>query len=185
MITNPKVFAHFGGDFMPGILFSGKPGTGKSLSARVLGNIAVKRGVTVYNVDNAKLIGIVPGSAPAKIRDLFRRARKKRRVLLMFDEVEAFTRSRRLTQSGVEEEKSDALVALITEIDGVQKYVAQMNHTSSIVVLLMSNRPDLIDDALLRSGRVGIHINFSIPNTVEGRFEILKIHSNGEASAPG
>lgn len=184
MIVSPKVFLQFGGDFMPGILFSGKPGTGKSLSARVLANIAVKRGVAAYNINTAQLIDMAQGAAPAKIRDIFRRVREKGTALLIFDEAEAFTRERRFTQSGTEEEKSDALVALITEIDGVQKYIADQAHSRSIVVLLISNRPDLIDDALLRSGRVGIHINFSVPDSTEARKEILWIHGKGKRFPP-
>jgi ATP-dependent Zn protease len=99
MLDYPDIIRSFGGSTQPCTLFSGPPGGGKSICARVLGNIAYQKQIYIRVVDCALLMA--GGSAPARIRDVFRRARKHDRAFLIFDEVESFTRARRLTQSGV------------------------------------------------------------------------------------
>jgi hypothetical protein len=168
----PNIMRVFGGRLLPGVLLSGIPGTGKSLTAQVLGHSAYTLGFTVYMVKTGKLLDFAPASAPNKIQDGFRRARQDKRAMIIFDEAEAFTRARGKTQSGSEEEKSDALVQLLTEIEGVAN-----SSSGSIVVVLISNRPELIDGALLRSGRVGLHLDFPPPKTKGERYEILSIHA--------
>jgi SpoVK/Ycf46/Vps4 family AAA+-type ATPase len=179
ILDYPDIIQSFGGNKQPCILFSGHPGTGNSMCARVLGNIAHEKGIYVRVVDCA-LLG-AGGVASARIGDVFRQARKHDRAFLIFDEVEAFTQGRRVTQSGVEEEKSDALRKFLTELDGVTKYFSKNAASArSIVVLAMTNRPDLIDKALLRSGRIGHHMEFPVNRRAEDRREILEIHSRGK-----
>lgn len=175
----PNIMRAFGGRLLPGVLLSGIPGTGKSLTAQVLAHTAYTLGFTVYTVQSARLLDFAPASAPNKIRDGFRRARRDKRAMIIFDEAEAFTRVRGKTQSGNEEEKSDALVQLLTEIEGVAN-----SNAGSIVVVLISNRPELIDGALLRSGRVGLHLEFPPPQTKNARYEILSIHARGNKRFP-
>jgi len=183
MLDHPGIIRSFGGNIQPGILFSGPPGGGKSMCARVLGNIAYEKEIYTRVIDCALLMA--SGSGPARIRDVFRRARRHDRAFLIFDEVESFTRARRLTQSGVEEEKSDALVEFITQLDGVTKYSSRDGSSRrSIVVLAMTNRLELIDRALLRSRRIGDHLEFPLSRKVSDRREILEIHSRDKLLPP-
>ncbi len=166
----PNIIREFGGRLLPGVLLSGPTGTGKSLTATVLANIAYDHGFTVYEVASGRLLDFSPASAPHKIKHGFGRARRDKKAMIIFDEAEAFARTRGKTQSGNEEEKGDALVQLLTEIEGVAN-----SSSGSIVVVLISNRPDLIDEALLRAGRVELHLQFNAPQTKDARKEILMI----------
>ena len=148
-----------------GILLYGKPGTGKTLIAKA---IAGEAGVPFISMSGSEFIEMFAGLGASRVRKLFEKARKISPCIVFIDEIDAIG-SRRTSNSGAESENNQTLNQLLVEMDGFEK-------NETIIVLAATNRPEMLDKALLRPGRFDRQITIAPPD-VRGREEILKIHS--------
>lgn len=164
-LKEPKRFYDMGAKIPKGILLYGKPGTGKTLIAKA---IAGEAGVPFISMSGSEFIEMFAGLGASRVRKLFERARKMAPCIVFIDEIDAIG-SRRTSQSGAESENNQTLNQLLVEMDGFEK-------NETIIVLAATNRPEMLDKALLRPGRFDRQITIAPPD-VRGREEILKIHS--------
>lgn len=164
-LKEPKRFYDMGAKIPKGILLYGKPGTGKTLIAKA---IAGEAGVPFISMSGSEFIEMFAGLGASRVRKLFERARKISPCIVFIDEIDAIG-SRRTSQSGAESENNQTLNQLLVEMDGFEK-------NETIIVLAATNRPEMLDKALLRPGRFDRQITIAPPD-VRGREEILKIHS--------
>ncbi len=164
-LKEPKRFYDMGAKIPKGILLYGKPGTGKTLIAKA---IAGEAGVPFISMSGSEFIEMFAGLGASRVRKLFERARKLSPCIVFIDEIDAIG-SRRTSQSGAESENNQTLNQLLVEMDGFEK-------NETIIVLAATNRPEMLDKALLRPGRFDRQITIAPPD-VRGREEILKIHS--------
>jgi len=164
-LKEPKRFYDMGAKIPKGILLYGKPGTGKTLIAKA---IAGEAGVPFISMSGSEFIEMFAGLGASRVRKLFERARKLAPCIVFIDEIDAIG-SRRTSNSGAESENNQTLNQLLVEMDGFEK-------NETIIVLAATNRPEMLDKALLRPGRFDRQITIAPPD-VRGREEILKIHS--------
>ncbi len=164
-LKNPKKFNEMGAKIPRGILLCGKPGTGKTLIAKA---IAGEAGVPFISMSGSEFIEMFAGLGASRVRRLFEKAKKISPCIIFIDEIDAIG-SRRSTGSGAETENNQTLNQLLVEMDGFET-------DETIIVLAATNRPEMLDKALLRPGRFDRQITVSTPD-VRGREEILKIHS--------
>ena len=170
-LKNPKKFNEMGAKIPRGILLCGKPGTGKTLIAKA---IAGEAGVPFISMSGSEFIEMFAGLGASRVRKLFEKAKKISPCIIFIDEIDAIG-SRRSTGSGAETENNQTLNQLLVEMDGFET-------DETVIVLAATNRPEMLDKALLRPGRFDRQITVSTPD-VKGREEILKIHSKDKKLA--
>lgn len=161
----PEQYNKIGATTPKGVLLQGPPGTGKTLLARA---IAGEAGVPFYSFSGSDFVEMFVGVGASRVRDLFSEAKKQAPCIIFIDEIDAVGASRKATSSDGNDERGQTLNALLVELDG-------FSPKDNIVVLAATNRPDILDPALKRSGRFDRQINI-VPPDVKGRRKILDVH---------
>ena len=167
-LKEPKKFQEMGAKIPRGILLYGKPGTGKTLIAKA---IAGEAGVPFISMSGSEFIEMFAGLGASRVRKLFEKAKKISPCIVFIDEIDAIG-ARRTGGSGAESENNQTLNQLLVEMDG-------FNTNETVIVLAATNRPEMLDKALLRPGRFDRQITIAVPDA-KGREEILKIHSTNK-----
>ena len=170
-LKEPKKFQEMGAKIPRGILLCGKPGTGKTLIAKA---IAGEAGVPFISMSGSEFIEMFAGLGASRVRKLFEKAKKIAPCIIFIDEIDAIG-ARRTNASGAESENNQTLNQLLVEMDG-------FDTEETIIVLAATNRPEMLDKALLRPGRFDRQITINVPDK-RGREEILKIHSKNKKLA--
>ncbi len=170
-LKEPEKFTQMGAKVPKGVLLYGKPGTGKTLIAKA---IAGEAGVPFISMSGSEFIEMFAGLGASRVRKLFEKARKVAPCIVFIDEIDAIG-SRRSSGNGAESENNQTLNQLLVEMDG-------FDTNETIIVLAATNRPEMLDKALLRPGRFDRQITINVPDK-KGREEILKIHSKGKKFA--
>ncbi len=165
-LKNPEKFQRLGGRIPKGVLLNGPPGTGKTLLARA---VAGEAGVPFFSISGSEFIQMFVGVGASRVRDMFKTAKENSPCILFVDEIDAVGRVRGAGLGGGHDEREQTLNQILTEMDG-------FSPTESVIVLAATNRPDVLDPALLRPGRFDRHVTVDLP-TKKGRWEILKVHS--------
>jgi cell division protease FtsH len=172
-LKSPAKYLEIGGKIPKGVLLVGPPGTGKTLLARA---VAGEAEVSFFRISGAEFVEMFVGVGAARVRDLFKQAREKRNCIIFIDELDAIGKSRLNNVAGGNDEREQTLNQLLVEMDG-------FDATSGLIILAATNRPDVLDPALLRPGRFDRQILVDRPDLV-GREAILRIHSKGVKLAP-
>jgi cell division protease FtsH len=174
-LKEPQAYARLGGRLPKGILLVGPPGTGKTLLARA---VAGEAGVPFFSISGSEFVELFVGVGAARVRDLFTQARQKAPCIIFIDELDALGRSRAPgTFVGTHDEKEQTLNQLLVELDG-------FDTSTGVVLLAATNRPEILDEALLRAGRFDRQIAIDRPDK-KGREEILTVHLRKVVVAPG
>lgn len=164
-LKDPKKFQRLGGRIPRGVLLLGPPGTGKTLLARA---VAGEAGVPFFSVNGSEFIQMFVGVGASRVRDLFQTAKENAPSIMFIDEIDAVGRQRGAGLGGGHDEREQTLNQILSEMDG-------FTQTDSLIVLAATNRPDVLDPALLRPGRFDRHVTVDRP-TQKGRLEIFKVH---------
>jgi cell division protease FtsH len=164
-LKNPEKFQRLGGRVPKGILLMGPPGTGKTLLARA---VAGEAGVPFFSISGSEFIQMFVGVGASRVRDMFKTAKDAAPAILFIDEIDAVGRVRGAGLGGGHDEREQTLNQILSEMDG-------FSQTESVIVLAATNRPDVLDPALLRPGRFDRHITVDRPNH-KGRLAIFKVH---------
>jgi cell division protease FtsH len=172
-LKDPKTFGRLGARAPKGILLVGPPGTGKTLLARA---VAGEAGVPFFSISGSEFVEMFVGVGAARVRDLFTQARAAAPSIIFIDELDALGRSRTGTLIGGVDEKEQTLNQLLAEIDGFDPSVG-------VILLAATNRPEILDPALLRAGRFDRQVLVDRPDKI-GRLAILKVHSRKITLAP-
>ncbi len=165
-LKNPKKFQRLGGRVPKGILLMGPPGTGKTLLGRA---VAGEAGVPFYSINGSEFIQMFVGVGASRVRDLFATAKENSPCILFIDEIDAVGRHRGTGVGGGHDEREQTLNQILSEMDG-------FSQTESVIVMAATNRPDVLDPALLRPGRFDRHVIVDRP-TYKGRLAIFKVHT--------
>jgi len=171
-LKNPKKFQQLGGRIPKGVLLAGAPGTGKTLLAKA---IAGEANVPFLSVSGSEFVEMFVGVGASRVRDLFEQAKKHAPCIVFIDEIDAVGRKRGAGVTGGHDEREQTLNQLLVEMDGFES-------SEGIIVIAATNRPDILDPALLRPGRFDRQIYVPLPD-VRGRLEILKIHTKNKPLA--
>ena len=172
-LKDPKSFGRLGARAPKGILLVGPPGTGKTLLARA---VAGEAGVPFFSISGSEFVEMFVGVGAARVRDLFVQARKAAPCIIFIDELDALGRSRAPMAMGGMDEKEQTLNQLLAELDG-------FDPSSGVILLAATNRPEVLDPALLRAGRFDRQVLVDRPDR-KGRLEILKVHVRKVKLAP-
>mgnify|MGYP000855464448 CR=1 FL=1 len=172
-LKSPKKFNELGARIPKGVLLVGPPGTGKTLLARA---VAGEAGVPFFSISGSDFVEMFVGVGASRVRDLFETAKKNTPCIVFIDEIDAVGRQRGAGLGGGHDEREQTLNQLLVEMDG-------FNVNIGIIILAATNRPDILDPALLRPGRFDRQIAVHLPD-VRGREEILKVHVRGKPLAP-
>ncbi len=165
-LKTPKKFQRLGGRVPKGVLLNGPPGTGKTLLARA---VAGEAGVPFYSVNGSEFIQMFVGVGASRVRDLFRNAKENSPAIIFIDEIDAVGRQRGAGLGGGHDEREQTLNQILSEMDG-------FNQTDFVIVMGATNRPDVLDPALLRPGRFDRHVTVGKP-TQKARVDIFKVHT--------
>jgi cell division protease FtsH len=165
-LKNPQKFQRLGARVPKGILLMGPPGTGKTLLARA---VAGEAGVPFFSINGSEFIQMFVGVGAGRVRDLFNTAKENAPAILFIDEIDAVGRHRGAGVGGGHDEREQTLNQILSEMDGFAQ-------TESVIVIAASNRPDVLDPALLRPGRFDRHITVDRPS-MKGRIAIFQVHS--------
>ncbi len=165
-LKDPKRFARLGAKIPKGVLLIGAPGTGKTLLARA---IAGEAGVPFYSISGSDFVELFVGVGASRVRDLFEQAKKTAPCIVFIDEIDAVGRLRGAGLGGGHDEREQTLNQLLVEMDGIES-------NEGIIVIAATNRPDILDPALLRPGRFDRRVIVPKPD-VKGREAILKVHA--------
>ncbi len=168
-LRNPEKFKEIGARIPHGLLLVGPPGTGKTLLARA---VAGEADVQFLSISGSDFVELYVGVGASRVRDLFEQAKKVAPAIIFIDEIDAVGRKRGSGLGGGHDEKEQTLNQLLVEMDGFTK-------NEGVIVLAATNRPDILDPALLRPGRFDRQIHVGAPD-VKGREDILKVHSRGK-----
>ncbi|CDS05549.1 hypothetical protein LRAMOSA08077 [Lichtheimia ramosa] len=168
-LKNPSVYERLGATIPKGAILSGPPGTGKTLLAKAT---AGEAGVPFFSVSGSEFLEMFVGVGPSRVRDLFATAKKNAPCMIFIDEIDAIGKARgRGGQFGGNDERESTLNQLLVEMDGFETH-------EHVVVLAGTNRPDVLDPALMRPGRFDRHITIDPPD-LQGRIQIFKVHMRG------
>ncbi len=173
-LKNPKKYLEIGAKIPRGVLLLGSPGTGKTLLARA---VAGEANVPFFHISASEFVELFVGVGAARTRDAFATAKKAAPAILFIDEIDAVGRERGAGVGGGHDEREQTLNQILVEMDGFDK-------DTQVIVLAATNRPDILDPALLRPGRFDRRIVMDIPS-IDDREAILKIHSRGKALSKG
>ncbi len=167
-LRNPDRYGSLGGRMPHGVLLSGAPGTGKTLLARA---VAGEAHAAFFSISASEFIEAIVGVGAARVRDLFAKAKEAAPSIIFIDELDAIGRSRQgsVSVTGANDEREQTLDQILTEIDGFES-------SEAVIVLAATNRPDVLDPALLRAGRFDRRVTVQAPDR-KGRVEILKVHT--------
>ena len=173
-LKDPKKFQRLGGRIPKGVLMIGPPGTGKTLLAKA---IAGEADAAFFSISGSDFVEMFVGVGASRVRDMFEQARKNTPCLVFIDEIDAVGRSRGHGLGGGNDEREQTLNALLVEMDG-------FDTQEGIIIIAATNRPDVLDPALLRPGRFDRQVTVNLPD-VRGREGILKVHAKNVKLAPG
>ena len=172
-LKDPKRFRNLGGRIPKGVLLMGPPGTGKTLLAKA---IAGEAGVPFFSISGSDFVEMFVGVGASRVRDMFEQGRKSAPCIIFIDEIDAVGRSRFTGIGGGHDEREQTLNALLVEMDGFET-------TEGVIIIAATNRPDVLDPALLRPGRFDRSIVIDLP-MLDGREAILKMHARKLKIAP-
>ena len=173
-LKNPKKFQKLGARIPKGVLLFGPPGTGKTLLARA---VAGEANVPFYFISGSDFVELFVGVGASRVRDMFQQAKRNAPCLIFIDEIDAVGRQRGTGLGGGHDEREQTLNQLLTEMDG-------FGENEGIIIIAATNRPDVLDPALLRPGRFDRQVTVNLPD-VKGREEILGVHSKNKKLAEG
>jgi cell division protease FtsH len=173
-LKDPKRFQKLGGRIPKGVLLMGPPGTGKTLLAKA---IAGEADVPFFSISGSDFVEMFVGVGASRVRDMFEQGKRSAPCIIFIDEIDAVGRSRFTGIGGGHDEREQTLNALLVEMDGFETQ-------DGVIILAATNRPDVLDQALLRPGRFDRQIVIDLP-TVNGREVILKMHASKITLAPG
>jgi cell division protease FtsH len=168
-LKSPKKFVELGARIPKGVLLVGPPGTGKTLLAKA---VAGEAGVPFFSISGSDFVEMFVGVGASRVRDLFEQAKKNAPCIVFIDEIDAVGRHRGAGLGGGHDEREQTLNQLLVEMDG-------FGVNEGVIIIAATNRPDILDPALLRPGRFDRQIVVGVPD-VKGREEILKVHSKGK-----
>ncbi len=171
-LRDPQKFQRLGAVVPKGVLLVGPPGTGKTLLAKA---VAGEAGVPFYSISGSEFIQMFVGVGASRVRDMFKTAKDNAPCILFIDEIDAVGRMRGAGVGGGSDEREQTLNQILSEMDG-------FTPTESVIVMAATNRPDVLDSALLRPGRFDRHITVDRP-TLQGRQAILKVHTRNKPLA--
>ena len=173
-LKDPKKFQKMGARIPKGVLLVGPPGTGKTLLAKA---VAGEANVPFYYISGSDFVELFVGVGASRVRDMFKQAKHNAPCLIFIDEIDAVGRQRGAGLGGGHDEREQTLNQLLTEMDG-------FGANEGIIIIAATNRPDVLDPALLRPGRFDRQVTVNLPD-VKGREEILKVHAEGKTFARG
>jgi len=173
-LKSPEKFHALGARIPRGVLLVGPPGTGKTLLAKA---IAGEAKAPFYSISGSEFVEMFVGVGAARVRDLFEQAKRTTPSLIFMDEIDAVGRHRGAGLGGGHDEREQTLNQILAEMDG-------FDTNTNVVVIAATNRPDILDPALLRPGRFDRHIVIDTPD-IKGRKAILEVHAKGKPLAPG
>lgn len=171
-LRSPKKFTDMGAHIPKGILMVGPPGTGKTLLAKA---VAGEANVPFFSISGSDFVEMFVGTGASRVRDMFKTAQKSAPCIIFIDEIDAVGRQRGAGMGGGNDEREQTLNQLLVEVDG-------MTDNTGIVVIAATNRPDVLDPALLRSGRFDRRVTVSLPD-IKGREAILQVHARNKKLA--
>ncbi len=173
-LKNPKKFQRLGARIPKGVLLVGPPGTGKTLLAKA---VAGEANVPFYYISGSEFVELFVGVGASRVRDMFKQAKQSAPCLIFIDEIDAVGRQRGAGLGGGHDEREQTLNQLLTEMDG-------FGANEGIIIIAATNRPDVLDPALLRPGRFDRQVTVNLPD-VKGREEILEVHAKNKIFAKG
>ncbi len=173
-LKDPKKFTKLGGRIPKGVLLMGPPGTGKTLLAR---GVAGEAGVPFFSISGSDFVEMFVGVGASRVRDLFEQGKKQAPCIIFIDEIDAVGRHRGAGLGGGHDEREQTLNQLLVEMDGFES-------NEGVILIAATNRPDVLDPALLRPGRFDRRVVVNRPD-VRGRFGILKVHTRKTPLGPG
>lgn len=171
-LKNPKKFNEMGARIPKGVLLFGSPGTGKTLLARA---VAGEAGTPFFSISGSDFVEMFVGVGASRVRDLFEQAKKSAPCIVFIDEIDAVGRQRGAGLGGGHDEREQTLNQLLVEMDGFEA-------NEGVIIIAATNRPDILDPALLRPGRFDREVAVGVPD-INGRKEILKVHARGKPLA--
>lgn len=172
-LKSPEAFNNLGARIPKGVLLVGPPGTGKTLLARA---VAGEADVPFFSISGSDFVEMYVGVGASRVRDLFDQAKKNSPSIVFIDEIDAVGRHRGAGMGGGHDEREQTLNQLLVEMDG-------FGANEGVIIIAATNRPDILDPALLRPGRFDRQVTVSYPD-LKGREEILKVHAKGKPLAP-
>ncbi len=172
-LKDPSVFAHLGGRVPKGVLLVGPPGTGKTMLAKA---VAGESGVPFFSLSGSDFVEMFVGVGASRVRDLFLNARKKAPCIIFIDELDALGKARGLGSTGGHDEREQTLNQLLTEMDG-------FDARTGVIIMAATNRPEILDPALLRAGRFDRNVLVDRPDKA-GRIAILGVHLKNVKAGP-
>ena len=172
-LKNPKKYNELGARIPKGVLLVGPPGTGKTLLARA---VAGEAGVPFFSISGSDFVEMFVGVGASRVRDLFEQAKKNSPCIIFIDEIDAVGRQRGAGLGGGHDEREQTLNQLLVEMDG-------FGANEGVIMIAATNRPDILDPALMRPGRFDRQVMVGYPD-IKGREEILKVHAQRQADCP-
>ncbi len=173
-LRNPDKYISMGARVPHGVLLVGPPGTGKTLMARA---VAGEANCSFYSIAASEFVEMFVGVGASRVRDLFSRAKENAPSIVFIDEIDAVGRQRGAGLGGGNDEREQTLNQMLSELDGFEQ-------SATVIVMAATNRPDVLDPALLRPGRFDRQVTVDLPDR-KGRHDILKIHTKGKPVDPG
>jgi cell division protease FtsH len=171
-LKDPERFTTLGARIPKGVLMAGPPGTGKTLLSKA---VAGEAGVPFFSISGSEFVEMFVGVGASRVRDLFEQAKRHSPCIVFVDEIDAVGRHRRIGVGGAHDEREQTLNQLLVEMDGFET-------NTHVIVIAATNRPDVLDPALLRPGRFDRHVTLDLPD-VKGRREILDVHARNKPLA--
>ena len=172
-LKEPQKFAALGARIPKGVLLVGPPGTGKTLMAKAVSGEA---GVPFFSISGSEFVEMFVGVGASRVRDLFEQAKRNSPCIIFIDEIDAVGRYRGTGLGGSHDEREQTLNQILVEMDG-------FGTDTNVILIAATNRPDILDPALLRPGRFDRRVTMDRPD-IKGRLEILKVHAKGKPIAP-